>query len=168
MLIAPFSQQVFPIFYCLTTRKTAKSYIALFEFIQKKLMLLIPAEIMTDFEEGLRLACKKTFKDFILRGCWFHFCSALRKRCNKLGMKKFVQLNPVAKFVLKALMSLPLLPAHQIVEGYESIKNFASKLNLLRFPELLQYFESYWLKKVKTALFFTRQNIVIILAILLL
>lgn len=139
-------------FHCLTTRKTANSYAALFKYIEKNLMLLKPAEIMTDFEEGLRLGCKRSWPNFILRGCWFHLCRALIRKSNKLGMKKLIKSTPLAKFILKALMSLPLLPNDKLVEGYDIIKEFALKQNLPQFPVFFKYFEDYWLKKVNVCL----------------
>lgn len=63
--------QVFPAVYALMTRKTAQSYLALFEYIEQKLFELDPKEMMTDFEKGMRKAIKICWPDVILRGCWF-------------------------------------------------------------------------------------------------
>lgn len=46
--------QIFPIFYCLMSRKTADCYEAVFKFVEKKLFKLQPAVFMTDYEDGMR------------------------------------------------------------------------------------------------------------------
>lgn len=70
------------------TRKTADSYLALFQFIEEKLFLLQPTEFMTDFEEGMRLAIQKHWPNVRRGTCWFHFKRAVNKRCRSLGMMK--------------------------------------------------------------------------------
>lgn len=132
------------------TRKTAQCYSALFDFIEERLFELKPKEFMTDFEAGMRMAIKKHWPNITLRGCWFHFCRAIRRKCGNLGLFKLIKSNADAKAIQSSLMNLPLLPANRIIEGYNSAKEFAKKKKLLKkFQALFTYFEGYWLQLVR-------------------
>lgn len=138
--------QIFPACYVLMTRKTCNSYCEVFDFIENKLFHLHPSAFMTDFEWGLRNAIEKKYPQAQLRGCWYHFCSALRKNALKHGLFSILKKNPNAKYVLKCLMCLPLLPDNCIQEGYIYIKSIVAKNNLVTpFSQYLNYVESYWL-----------------------
>lgn len=129
------------------TRKTSKCYLELFKFLEEKLQFQFqPKVFMTDYEEGMRLAIKEMWKDVDIRGCWFHFCRAILKRARKLGMMKLLNRKPKAWIIIRSLMSLALLTADRINEGYKAIKCYANKIRLLgEFKELFVYFERYWL-----------------------
>lgn len=131
------------------TRKTTKAYIAVFKYIEEKLFKLKPSQFMTDYEEGMRSAIRKYWSNVSIRGCFFHFCRAILKRCRKLGMVKFLRRNPTGKRIQKSIMSLPLLPADRIMEGYENIKNFTRECGLWKkFSAIFNYFDQYWLPQV--------------------
>lgn len=131
------------------TRKTAKCYTAVFDFIETHLFKLQPNEIITDFENGMRLAIKQCWPDVTLRGCWFHFCRAITKRCKKHNLNKLLSTNGNSRIIQKSMMSLSLLPSTEIKNGYNCIKKFARKKKLFsRFSDLFKYFESYWMKEV--------------------
>lgn len=128
------------------TRKTADCYIAVFKLIEEKLFKMQPAEMMTDFEDGMRLAIKRVWPDIVLRGCWFHFCRSILRKSVKLGMKKLIKKNRRAKVVRKALMCIPLLPADKLQDGFDCILEYARSRNLIkRFHRLFSYVQSYWL-----------------------
>lgn len=56
-------------------------------------------------------------------------------------------INPEAKLFEKAIMSLPLLPAAELLDGYEHIKDLIHDSEIfIYFKGLLNYVESYWLK----------------------
>lgn len=111
-----------------------------------------PSEVMADYEGGLRAAIRRCWPNVRLYGCWFHYCKAINKRYRKLNMAKLLRNNANAKRVQKALMSLPLLPVEQIIEGYECIKKMARRKKLVKsFTYLFKYFESYWLKQVRNS-----------------
>lgn len=108
-----------------------------------------PKQIMTDYETGLRAAIRKCWPRVILRGCWFHFCKAINKRCRKLNMTKLLKKNSNARKIKKALMSLPLLPEDKIIEGYKTIVKIARKKGLFKhYSSLFSYCDRYWLRQV--------------------
>lgn len=131
------------------TRKTSESYLAVFEFVEERIFELEPAEFMTDYEDGLRLAIKTKWKDAVIRGCWFHYSRAIFKKSKKIGMARTFKREKNARAIRSKLMCLPLLPPNQIEEGYNAIQSFARQKGLLRRCEkLFSYFSDYWLKQV--------------------
>lgn len=140
--------QVFPVFYVLMSRKSAASYKAVFEYIEN-LFELKPNIIMTDFEKGLRKSVKIVYPNVHLKGCWFHYCSAVRGKYCEFGMRSIVFYNSEAKFFKNKLMNLPLLPPNEIVQAFNLIKRNIQESQLAEtFKNLLVYFENYWLVEV--------------------
>lgn len=131
------------------TRKTAESYFAVFKFIEEKLFKFEPTEMMTDYEEGLRLAIKNRWPNTRIRGCLWHYKRAINKKCKSMGMTSLFKHNKHARKIKTMLSNLPLLPEHLLIKGYDSIINFtrSKKLNK-RFQNVFSYFEGYWIKKV--------------------
>lgn len=131
------------------SKRTEICYKAVFEFIEKNVFKLEPAEIITDFEAALRNAIIKCYPDIRLRGCWYHICAALRKKLMKIGLHKLLKFDQYAHFIKKALMCLPLLPAENFEEGYTYIKDCAVRFKLSgKFKEMFAYYESYWFNQV--------------------
>lgn len=130
------------------TRQSAACYKAVFKYVES-IFELKPYLIITDFEKALRKSIKDVYPDVRLKGCWFHYCSAIRRKCYEFGLRSLVFYNPEARFSHRKLLNLPLLPPNEIVRAFDSIKRaiqqgpFAEK-----FKKLLAYFESYWLVQV--------------------
>lgn len=135
--------------YCLLTRKTAEAYLAVFKFIEEKLFKLEPAEFMTDFEDGMRLAIKSRWPNVPIRGCWFHLKKRIHSRCIKTGLHKTLKNNVNGRTLKKMLQNLPLLPENLINEGFSSVQLFAREKQLEQsFGGLFSYFKRYWLNQV--------------------
>lgn len=129
--------------------KTAVCYEAIFKFIEAKVFKLEPGEFVTDFELGMRSAINKCYPEVPLRGCWYHFCAALRKKLLKLGLHNLLKSSSLARIIKKQLMSIPLLPVEYFKEGYDHIKRSAENWNLsASFEGMFTYFESYWFSQV--------------------
>lgn len=130
------------------SRRTTECYTNVFKYIEKKFNLE-PDGFITDFEQSMRNAIKKVYPNTVLRGCWYHFCAALRKKHLKLGMFKLLKENDLAKQLKKMLMSLPLLPEENFNEGYKHIKSCAENWALTKdFEQIFKYFEQYWFRQV--------------------
>lgn len=112
-------------------------------------MSLEPDEIITDFETGLRHAIRKIFPGVRLRGCWFHYCAAVRKKLLVLLSSNFFKTSRWARIIKRQIMCLPLLPNENFHEGYEHIKFMTNQYGLTdRFKSFFAYFESYWFSQV--------------------
>lgn len=148
------------------TKKTIKCYTAVFQYIESNVFHLEPSEIITDFEAGMRKSIKHVYPDTVLRGCWFHYCSAVRKKFLELGLHALIRSCPEAKLILKEIMSLPLLPADKILQGYLHVKKITEEYGISKsFENFFSYFESFWLVEVmdhgKTIDFFNHSYLAI-------
>lgn len=135
------------------SNKNCENYSAVFKYIEKNVFNLEPESFMTDFEAGMRAAVRKCYPNVALHGCWFHFCSAIRKKSLQLGYHDLITTNSQAKFIQKAMMSIPLLPANDIENGYLYIKEKADENKLSsEFQKMFDYFDSYWLVEVRISI----------------
>lgn len=141
--------QVFPVFYVLMSKKTALCYKAVFQYIESNVFHLEPTEFMTDFEAGMRKSIKYVYPGTILRGCWFHYCQGIRKKSLRLGLGPLLNSCSEAKKILKEVMSLPLLPAENFLEGYSYVQRITEEFEISPdFESFFSYFESFWLVEV--------------------
>lgn len=130
------------------SNRTAESYKAVMEYIEENVFQLEPAFLMTDWEQGLRKALKICYPQSVLRGCWFHYCFSLRKKCIKLGLDSILKMNEQAKKISQRFMSLPLLPKEHFNTGLNYIKRLIPNYHLSAvFRNFLSYF-SFWVRQV--------------------
>lgn len=148
---------VIPVIYVLMSGKSTSLYEEVFKYIEEKIFQLKPSRFMADFEAGLRKAIKSIYPDATLHGCWYHFCAAIRRKLLKFGLYQLIVNEPLARFIYRSILSLPLLPPKSILAGYNIIKREAKNNGLYaQFKQMFDYFESFWLALVsKTLLLFT-------------
>lgn len=131
------------------SNKSAQIYQAVFEFIEQYVFEMKPVELMTDFEMGMRKAINICYPNAILRGCWFHFKAALRRRFMSLHMYRLITDDWNARKIYRMLSNLPLLPPQSIEKGYQLIKEEARYNKTFNvFQKIFIYFERYWLNLV--------------------
>lgn len=133
------------------TNKTTEAYEEVFKFIEAESFKLEPSSCMTDYEEALRGAIKNVWPNCDIRGYEFHYKQAINRRCKADPiLRELLKKSFMARKIKRMLMSIPLLPANKILEGYKIIPNFAKEKKLDRqFAKLFLYFERQWLRKVK-------------------
>lgn len=142
--------QIFPIFFALMTHKSAECYTDLFKYIENHVFQLQPAQVMTDWESALRLAINNVYPSTDIKGCWFHYCSAIRRKAEKV-VKDFhlLKTDKNAYEIYRQLLSIPLLPSEYIEDGYHAVKHKARFDGLFeKFKALFEYYEEQWLKVV--------------------
>lgn len=128
--------------------RTYEAYAHVFQFIEENVFKLQPAEFITDFEAGMRKAINERWEGITLRGCWYHYSAALRKKMLKLGLSKLFEDSDDAKSIKKMMMSLPLLPSEKFTEGYNYVQQKAREFGLYeKFKTFFEYFV-YWLNQV--------------------
>lgn len=131
--------------------RTAASYSHVFRFIEERVFKLEPNEFITDFEPGMRKAISESYPAAKLRGCWYHYSSALRKKILKLGLHQLFKSNENARKIKKMMMSLPLLPAEHFAEGYQHVQNQAREWKLFgKFKAFFKYYGKFWVNQVQT------------------
>lgn len=130
-------------------RKTPKCYSAVFQYVERKLFKLEPSFIITDYEDGLRKAIREYWPNVDLRGCWWHHKRAVQKKCASFGLVKIFNKNAEARRIKRMLTNISLLPNELILEGFESVKEYARKKKLFEtFQATFTYYETYWLQQV--------------------
>lgn len=130
------------------THKSADSYIAVFNYIEK-FFELKPARFMADFEGGIRKSIRKRYPKADLHGCWFHYCSSIRRKFRSYGMAKLISDNRNVFIIYRMLLHLPLLPAKDIYRGFVVVKNEAKARKVsTHFKKAFEYFENYWIELV--------------------
>ena len=104
-----------PLGYIIMSGKTQKDYTDIFKEVKRVVELdgttwnLKTA--MLDFEIALRNSLKTVWPNIHLYGCWFHYCQAVWRRVQKLGLKDVYHSRFGSKFI-KKLMLLPLFHAN--------------------------------------------------------
>jgi len=104
---------------------------------------------MADFEETSVSAFQEVFGNITVSGCWFHYAQALMKRVNKEGLKEDYTRDENVGSAVHCLMSLPLLPPHEIAYALFDIKAQldADSQHASRLQKLIAYVNRQWIIK---------------------
>ena len=140
--------------------KETKDYETFFSLVlqlvsdtQGKEAKLMCKKLLCDFEKAIHKAAKNVFNiknslQVKVKGCFFHFSSALWKRVQKAGMvRQYADYKDVRKLV-RSCVGLAHCPPSRIQEAYNYIDN---KYNfddpqIKKFKnEFLDYVNKYWI-----------------------
>lgn len=128
--------------------RMTEAYSHVFRFIEENVFELQPSAFITDYEQAMRNAINDRWEGVTLRGCWYHYSAALRKKMLKLGLSKLFKDFDDAKTIKKMMMALPLLPPEKFDEGFQYVKKKAKALDLHNeFKDFFVYFD-YWVNQV--------------------
>ena len=106
---------VIPLTFCLLTGKTVLHYRTLLSHIKALVLrktgqVLAPARIVIDFEASLRSAVLAEFPQTIVSGCFFHYCSSLWRKVQKLGLCIPYRRDAVLKKSIRMIMAIAFIP----------------------------------------------------------
>lgn len=96
-IMGMFRNHCIPLIHILMTGKCQPLYKKVTEKIRQLAPNFLPSTFMGDFEIASRNAMQESFPDCCLGGCSFHFCQAIWKKCQKLGLTDAYK----QKFLLK-------------------------------------------------------------------
>lgn len=141
------SLQTTPFLFILMSRKTRRAYEHLFNYLKKNIIDLgNGSSIMTDFECAMRNALRSVFPQIELNCCWFHFTQAAKKRAMQTPqLMPHLLKNEKAREIYYKLLSLPLLPANDIVPQFQRLKILALSNNRNVFKDFIKYYENQWM-----------------------
>eukprot|EP00102_Acyrthosiphon_pisum_P016294 XP_008187200.1 PREDICTED: uncharacterized protein LOC100569497 isoform X3 [Acyrthosiphon pisum] len=141
-----------PICYVLMESKTQEAYTKVLNRFKVIFQNVQPSVIMTDYERGLRNAFAITYPEAELVSCYFHYVQSLWKNIKKMQLTAYLRHNEHGKMCLKMMMVLALLPANEIEDGFQDIKDYAlvNDVNMARF---FTYFSSFWLVQIGPQVF---------------
>jgi MULE transposase domain len=105
---------VIPLTFCLLTSKTVLHYRTLLSHIKAHVLrktgqVLAPARIVIDFEAGLRSAVLAEFPQTIVSGCFFHYCSSLWRKVQKLGLSIPYRRDASLKKTIRMIMAIAFI-----------------------------------------------------------
>ena len=104
-----------PLAYCLLPNKRQETYERVFTLLAEKAqttfgILIAPSVVVSDFELGIMQAARAVFPAVTSKGCYFHFCQALIRKLQQLGLQTAYQEDrEVASFVRRTA-SLAFVP----------------------------------------------------------
>ena len=114
--------------------------------------------IMVDFELGLRNALASSFHGTKIDGCFFHFCQALMRHVNDLGLKKryervHVNINGIRTYSrtriwIRRLMSLAFVPPEDVITAFHTVLDAIPED--LDIDAFLNYFQATWIEGMST------------------
>lgn len=130
----------------LMQNRKQKLYAKVFKYL-RDIHQIQPSIVMMDFEKASRNAAKLIWKTASIRGCWFHFCQALRRKAMKIPkLARKLQKDKITKVIVHMFMALALLPLSSIREGLIQIIRFQKKKKLYQsFFSFNRYFMRFWM-----------------------
>jgi hypothetical protein len=139
------SEKLLPVVYCLTATKSSNFYVNLFNVLNRKAgrlgLHLNPNGIMSDFESGLIPAISQSFPQCRHHGCYFHFCQAIYRQVQSLGLVQAYESRPDIRLHIRKLMAIAFLPLHLVRVTFAALE-YQSDAMLL---PLFHYFRTQWL-----------------------
>ena len=130
------------------SNKSTVLYTHVFEYLKTK-MNLYPSKIMCDYEMSMRKAAKEVWTNVQVKGCWFHYIQAIRRKIISLRhLSRFIKINQFAYSTMQMFLHLPLLPIEKIENGFNAIVEFQLFHDLSQhFDEFNKYFANTWKNK---------------------
>ena len=149
------NQKLLPAVYVLTKRKNAETYARVFAIIQYAAVarnrIFNPRMFLNDYETGLLQAIHDIFPNSGRRGCLFHFCQAIFKNIQQLGLVHQYNNNPLIKLLVRCCMALPFLPLVQINQVYNTFERLILNNPIVSVPlqPFMTYFRNQWIINVR-------------------
>ncbi|CAF1250261.1 unnamed protein product [Rotaria sordida] len=141
-----------PCVFCLLINKKAVTYRHIFDELKQIAVnrgkIFSPAMIMSDFESGIIPVVKSEFPTSKHSACFFHFCQAIYRQIQHLGMQKDYSTNESLRLLCRKIMALALMPREQVVNSFNEIQADADQLPDRPMADLLKYFEQNWLNDI--------------------
>ena len=108
---------------------------------------VLPADIqlmklVADFKAAVWDASLQVFPHLRIQGCLFHFCQALRKKIDELGLLRAYNQREALYCFVKKIMALPFLPHEQISGAFYELKALATDDVVKQF---MGYVERQWI-----------------------
>ena len=138
-----------PVVYALLKDKSAETYYQMFATLRRKMaalnLIFNPTSLMIDFETGILPTLAQHFPNSTVKGCNFHFCQAVWRKVQNLGLVPYYKTG-TARCIVKSLMALPFIPRTWVWQAYTTI-TLMDNGELPAVTTLLKYFKDTWLNE---------------------
>ena len=108
-----------PLVFVLMSHRRQEDYVAVLDAVREIAPGAQPTAVVMDFEMAFWLAVSEVFPSAERHGCFFHWCQCVFRKIQKLGLTTAYESNPDMRHFMRAVMSLPLLPADKAPEAFD-------------------------------------------------
>lgn len=114
-------------------RRTTEAYVNALKFINQNIIEL-EGGIIIDFENAMRAALKIVCPNLAILGCLFHHCQALQRKMKSMPeLFQLIRTNEKARTLFRKIQCMALLPADEIMNGFENLQKLKNSSNSLLF-----------------------------------
>ncbi|XP_045132808.1 uncharacterized protein LOC123517043 isoform X1 [Portunus trituberculatus] len=99
-------------------------------------------DVVCDFEAAIWQAVKECMPDVHLHGCHFHWCQAVYRKLNSLGLSTAYRKRGPLYHLFKRVLALPYLPRRHIHGAFDQLKLQAEQS--AQIIQLFDYIETTW------------------------
>jgi hypothetical protein len=145
-----------PLAYIIMTGKSEEKYKQIFDFLNEAIFcydgtMREPKTATCDFEQAIRSAVTKVWKNALIYGCNFHLCQAERRKARSIeSISKELKPGSIYSEILLLFMRLSLLPLNRIDKGFQAIIHYIRTKKLTKaFQPFVDYFRSTWFVRFK-------------------
>jgi ribosomal protein L7/L12 len=121
-----YQEHSFPFAYVLMTHRNQLLYSDVLNHIKETVSLEFPGislcnikYCISDFEPAILGAMTVAFPSAVAKGCWFHYGQAIYRKASELGLSVAYKQKGVVFKIVKEIIALALLPAKDILEGFQ-------------------------------------------------
>lgn len=137
----------YALLYALLPNRQADTYARLFAKIKEKVqerlnLTLDPAKIQTDFELAAIRAVEREFPNAEIKGCYFHFCQALWRKVQDLGIAVRYREEPLVQQWIRRAAGLALLPLNKVQDAW--LETMEETPDVARAEEFNDYMVVNW------------------------
>lgn len=123
--------QAFPCLCVMTTKRANHIYEHIFRVIENDFKLNI-TKAWIDYEVALRDAISKIYPHIVLKGFWYQFCLAIRRKCKHIPDFYETIWSNDASSLFHQFLCLPLFKENEIFEGYSILKRKSQHLDSIK------------------------------------
>lgn len=144
-ILAMVKNQDYPLAFGLVKLKSIEVLTSFFEFIRDKAPAAVtPNNVLTNCDQNLQEALKKSFPEATIKVMWFEYASSVIQFAKDSGTLQLMKQNLFYLSSLKMILAIPLIPANYILPGVDSLKKWMFEKSV-NFDGLCEFIHSTWL-----------------------
>lgn len=132
IIMGIYREKAFPLVFALLTRKHTDLYLKMIGLIIKRCedidVVLAPVYIMSDFELPAMNAFRMYFPTAECKGCYFHFCQALWRKWDELGLGGKAIYKDNVKVWYKKMQALAFVSLDKLLDAFTYLHDESAHL----------------------------------------